>query len=264
MVSLDFTWDALLNQNRPVLFVLFGIAVLGFGFSQNALGNHGPAGDHCDLTLNPPIINVDYSYCDLSNADLRNANLTGANLTGAILHNTAFLSITCAEGTILNESTNQCHPIDVTIICGIDTVLQGDSCVVSQEILDQITTLQSDLATALSDLAQAEIDRDQALSDLADALSDIVTLQGDLTQTLSDLTTALSDLVTLEADLVAANDQITSLQNDLDTANEEITELTTIIQSGDITICHNEQTNTIFIASWGAHLNHGDAMGICE
>ncbi len=79
----------MLNKLLP-LVTFFILLLVPIG-AQNAFALHtdpflGIDG-HCDLTLNPPVLGVDYSNCNLSGVVLADLNLSGADFSGADLTN---------------------------------------------------------------------------------------------------------------------------------------------------------------------------------
>jgi len=62
----------------------------------------------------------------------------------------------------------------------------------------------------------------------------------------------------------ALNDLIESLQAQIQSLLDIIASFEAILQSGEITICHHDETKIISLGSLGGHLGHGDTIGACE
>jgi len=132
-----------------------------------------------------------------------------------------------------------------TLTCGFGTIQQGTQCVQDPLVTQQIIDLQNDLAAA-------EADRDAALDDLNNLYTNnsCFPLAGTIQAILDCITNLNSDLATTQADLNAAN--------------QRISELESILDSGEITICHNgDKTKTISLGALSSHLGHGDTIGTC-
>jgi len=97
------------------------------------------------------------------------------------------------------------------------------------DALDNIATLETDLATAQAEVDDLETDLGAAQAevaglqtDLADAQDEVTRLEGELAAAEDDLATAESEIDDLQDDLTDAQDEVASLEADLATAQAEV------------------------------------------
>ena len=102
-------------MNKQLPIVVFSILLLVPVGAQNAFADHSDqysgTDGHCDLTLNPPVVGVDYFNCnlsgvdftpfpDLSGADFSGTDLTNADLSGLILVSADFVGANLAGANL--------------------------------------------------------------------------------------------------------------------------------------------------------------------
>jgi len=125
--------------------------------------------------------------------------------------------LSCGLGT--EEIDKQCLP-DFAQICGEDTELQGNECVVKQELRDEITSLEDALAAA-------EGERDAALADLNNLFTNnsCVPTAGTIQDVFLCITAFIDGLTEAAATISAQTTTIGNLESDLAAAQQTIEDL---------------------------------------